>query len=82
MALPFDPDPVFVRGREHQGLVIMAIRRRKIVHQARQVAKHLKRLKLSPLRDGAPFSRIDGPVRPQDGNTFFQMRGRLAQRIA
>jgi len=37
----------------------MAIRPRKIVHQASQVAKHLKRLKLSPLCDAAPFSRID-----------------------
>ena len=63
MALSLDSGPVFVRGREYQGLVITAICPRKIVHQTRQVAKHLKCLEFAPLRDVGSFMRIPRSVR-------------------
>jgi len=78
MAFSLDPGPVFVRGREYQGSFIAAICSRKVIHQTRQVAEHLKRLEFSPLYDVGHFSRIDGPVRLQHGDAFLEMRGRLA----
>jgi hypothetical protein len=65
MALSLDPDPVFVRGREYQGLIITAICPREIVNQTCQVAEHLKRLEFAPLCDVGSFMRIPGSVRLQ-----------------
>src|SRR5262249_41564498 len=52
-----------------------------IVHQARQVAKPLKRLQLSPLRDVGSFRHILRLGRLQQGDAFLKMSFGLAQRI-